>query len=137
MGQPGGMTHQVAHLHDALSLGGELRPVAYDWSVPIEFSTICEDQRNQGDYRLGRGIHVGNRVLFPWAGLRRVGPAAPKIDHRFALYGNGEARTEIRAISEVGRKQLTDTRKSLLCETFYRNGTHPEFSWLIVTRTAA
>src|SRR5713101_4370903 len=131
------MTHQVPNLHDALSLGGELRPVMHDRSVPIEFCTICEYQRDQGNDRLGRGIHVGNRVLFPWASLRRVGPTTPQIDYRFALNSDGEARTEIRAVGEVGRKQITDTRESLLCETLYRSGTHQEFPSLITATTAA
>jgi hypothetical protein len=46
-------------------------------------------------------------VLGPWRGLGFVGPAAPQVDHRFAIDVDGERGAEVFARIELGIEQLT------------------------------
>jgi len=95
------VTHQLADGDVRLAVGGELRPVARDRRIEVQFSPVGQQQGGQGRHGLGGGIDVDDGVAFPRAGFLRVGPATPDVDDRLALERGAERCAEVGSAREI------------------------------------
>gem|GEM_PF-4955572 len=109
--EAGTVAHQVADFDPALSVGGELRPIARDRRVEVELPTVGDQQRGQRRHRLGRGIDVDDGVALPGARARFVGEATPDVDHRLAVQRDAEGCADVLAAREVGLELLAHGRE--------------------------
>src|SRR5216683_1034466 len=84
----------------------ELRPVARDRRIQVDFPALDQPMNAGRGDALGGRIDVHDRVAFPWAGACLVGMTAPQVDHRAAVDKDRCCSADVAALIEVLRKRL-------------------------------
>src|SRR5207253_5272486 len=96
-----------------LALGLEPGPVAGDGRVEVDLAAVGEDQHAQRRHRLRRRPHVDDGVALP----RRAGVvdrAAPQVDDELAVEGDGDRRTDVETVVEVGGERIPEGAEPLV-----------------------
>ena len=85
---------------------GELRPVGGDRLVQVELATIGQQMHARARQPLGPGEHTRQSVLLPRSLTVSVVPAAPQVDHEFAVDPSRHRGTDVAALGEVALELL-------------------------------
>ena len=106
-GEPGLVAHDRPDRDLGLAARRELGPVARDRRVRVKLAPVDQQVRAQRGHRLGRGPHVGERVLAATAVVR---PGSAQPAHRFTTGSppadDGHARPDLGAFGEVVGERL-------------------------------
>jgi hypothetical protein len=104
--ETGAVRHEHAHGDLTLSLRGELGPVVGNLCVVVDLAPLREqrDAHRRGAFR-GREDELECAVVVGPT-RRRVGDAAPEVDHLLSVDVHGDARPELAVLGEVADERV-------------------------------
>ncbi|WP_280450252.1 hypothetical protein [Nocardia cyriacigeorgica] len=95
----------------------ELRPILRHQRVGIDAAAIYQHQYRECGDGFGARPHIGDRVAMPRGGAVGVCPAAPDVDDRRAVDGDGDRSAEILPGVEVAPQRFAQVIESWIAVT--------------------
>ena len=124
-GQPGLVVQQVPDEHTILAGRRELGPVGGDGGVDVQLAGRGQQVGRERRGPLGRRHGHAQRVLLPRAGALGVGVAAPQVDDRLTVHGDGDRGPQLAPLGEVALELLGDAGEPLVAVALHVHRSYP------------